>query len=119
MSDEAIRVKVVCRVRPLNEKERASGDKSCVSFPSASCVALGVSVHVCVRGCAYNVHVHVRTRIQLCTRTLYMYMVNYMYMQCTCIHVFVCTCVHVSVRVHPLLPIIRKGFSIIYCVSLP
>ena len=44
MADEAIRVKVVCRVRPLNEKERASGDASVVSFPSSSCVALGVSL---------------------------------------------------------------------------
>ena len=42
MSDEAIRVKVVCRVRPLNEKERASGNESVVRFPSASCVAIGV-----------------------------------------------------------------------------
>ena len=42
MADEAIRVKVVCRIRPLNEKERASGDSSIVSFPSSSCVALGV-----------------------------------------------------------------------------
>jgi kinesin family protein 5 len=41
MADEAIRVKVVCRVRPLNEKERASGDASIVNFPSPSCVALG------------------------------------------------------------------------------
>ena len=36
-------MKVVCRVRPLNEKERASGDESVVKFPSSSCVALGVS----------------------------------------------------------------------------
>lgn len=42
MADEAIRVKVVCRVRPLNEKERQSGDQSMVKFPSASCVGLGV-----------------------------------------------------------------------------
>ena len=42
MADEAIRVKVVCRVRPLNEKERASGDEAVVRFPSASSVALGV-----------------------------------------------------------------------------
>ena len=42
MADEAIRVKVVCRVRPLNERERASGDASIVNFPSPSCVALGV-----------------------------------------------------------------------------
>ena len=44
MANEAIRVKVVCRVRPLNEKELAAGDGSIVSFPSASCVALRVSL---------------------------------------------------------------------------
>ena len=42
MANEAIRVKVVCRVRPLNEKERASGDESVVKFPTAACVTLGV-----------------------------------------------------------------------------
>ena len=50
MSDESIRVKVVCRVRPLNEKELASGDRTNVSFPSACCVALGVrrTLHVLI-----------------------------------------------------------------------
>ena len=62
MSDEAIRVKVVCRVRPLNEKERAAGDDSIVSFPSASCVALGVSSlsppTIC---CHTHTHTHTHT----------------------------------------------------------
>ena len=43
MSDgDTCRVKVVCRVRPLNEKEKANGSTVVVSFPGENTVGLGV-----------------------------------------------------------------------------
>ena len=46
MSDsDTCRVKVVCRVRPLNEREHANGSVFVVGFPSETSVALKVNIN--------------------------------------------------------------------------
>lgn len=39
---DACNIKVVCRVRPLNSKEQASGNTSAVKFPAQNAVEVGV-----------------------------------------------------------------------------
>ena len=40
--DDTCRIKVICRVRPLNAKEIRSGSTVVTSFPSEKCVGLAV-----------------------------------------------------------------------------
>ena len=45
MSD-ACSIRVVCRVRPLNSKEQASGNASVVKFPAQNAVEIGVRMEM-------------------------------------------------------------------------
>lgn len=40
---DSCRIRVVCRVRPLNAKEKANGSVNIISFPGQNALAIGVS----------------------------------------------------------------------------
>ena len=42
-ADSACCIRVACRIRPLNSKEKSSGSQFVVKFPRETSVALGVS----------------------------------------------------------------------------
>ena len=43
MADSSYCIKVICRVRPLNSKERAAGNSFVVNFPTTNVISVGVS----------------------------------------------------------------------------
>ena len=40
-------IKVVCRVRPLNESEEKTGSKFVLKFPTDDSIMIGVSCYLC------------------------------------------------------------------------
>ena len=68
MSDsDTCRVKVVCRVRPLNAKEHANGSSFVVNFPSETTVALKVRQNSVKPISTHRIHI-LRACKLLCTR---------------------------------------------------
>ena len=42
--DESCNIKVICRVRPLNEREEAAGSKFILKFPTEDSIVIAVSI---------------------------------------------------------------------------
>jgi hypothetical protein len=68
MAADECNIKVVCRIRPLNESEERAGSKFVLKFPTDDSIACGVRFHRFWRVQKRHVSPSINVRQVLCSR---------------------------------------------------